>query len=166
METKDKKLVANYYTIETRDFRSGTPELNYWDWDEIGSRDSLDDAKAEYKKQLAAHDTLRLVQVTFTTIEQSYKTPRFISELKQSLNEVNRRVREYLIKFLKNVGIQDYPCAIQLTNGDRASELILDNSRRAIEVVIWGPDGYYSRELGLLSTEDKLAILNAIAENQ
>lgn len=166
METKDKKSVANYYTIETRDLRSGTPEWCYWDWDEIDRRDNLDEAKAEYEKRLATHDTLRLVQVTFTTVAQSYKTPRFIGELEQSLNEVEERIYKYLVKFLKNVDLQDYTCDIQLTNGDMVTEMILDADREAIEVVICGPDEHYSCELGLLSTEDRLTILKAVAENQ
>lgn len=41
METKDKKEVVNYYTIETQDSNSRIPEDNYEDWDEISSSKSL-----------------------------------------------------------------------------------------------------------------------------
>lgn len=164
METKDKKQVASYYTIETRDLRSGTHPEDYWDWDEIDRRENFDDAKAKYEKQLATRDTLRLVKVTFTTVAQFYKTPRFLGELEQSLNETRERIREYLVNFLKNVSLQDYLCDIQLTYGDIVTEMVLDVDHETIKVVIWAHDDSYSRELGQLSVEDQLTILKAVAE--
>lgn len=97
METKNKKEVVSYL-IETHDFNSGVPEDNYWD--EIDCKGSLDEAKAEYEKQLATHDTLRLVRETRTIIKQSCKAselPKFISEIEQSLDEVSKRVHDCLL---------------------------------------------------------------------
>ena len=81
METKNKKEVVSYL-IETHDFNSGVPEDNYWD--EIGRKGSLDEAKAEYEKKLATHDTLRLVRETRTIIYKYSKAsglPKFITEI-------------------------------------------------------------------------------------
>ena len=79
----NKKSVVTYYAIETRDFRPKTSKESYWDWDEIGRKDTLDEANAEYEKQLAMYDTLRLVKVIHTTIVRTCKAPRFTGGLDQ-----------------------------------------------------------------------------------
>ena len=164
METKDKKEIVMYYTIETQDSNSRIPEDNYEDWDEISSCKSLDAAKAEYGRQLATHDTLRLVQVTRTTITQSYKARKFISELEQGLKGVEEHIRECLVKFLKNADCRDYFCNIQLTNGDTLTEMTFDIDHETMEVIIYGRDNGYSKELSQLSIEDQLTILKVVAE--
>ena len=155
--------MTGYYVIETRDFRSSEPEYCFWDWDEVGRKDNLEEAQAEYKQLLAKHDTLRLVQVTFTTIEQSYKTPRFISELEQSINEVEDNIRKHIIEFLKTVDLNDYPCNIRLAGGYVVTELILDYDRGLVEVLFTGPSGSHeSSELSDFSAKEQLAILKAV----
>lgn len=163
METKNKKDVVSYI-IETNDFNSEVPEDNYEYWDEISCRSSLEEARAEYVKQLATHNTLRLVQETRTVISQFYDPPRIIDELERGLKGAEERIRKYLTtRILKEIG-QDYFCNIQLTNGDTLTEIIFDIDRKAIEAIIYGPDECYSKELSQLSIEDQLTILKAVAE--
>lgn len=164
METKDKKAVVSYYTIETQDFNSRISEDNYEDWAEISSCKSLDAAKAEYGRQLATHDTLRLVQVTRITIEQSHKAKKFIGELKQSLRGIDEHIRVYLIRFFKNTDSWDHFCNIPLTNGDTITEIIFNNDHDTLEFIIHGPEGTYYKELHQLFIEDQLIVLEAITE--
>ena len=161
METKDKKDVVNYI-IETHDFNSGVPMDD--DWDEIDCKGTLEEAKAEYEKQLATHDTLRVVRETRTVITQSYKVPKFVSEFEQSLNEASKRIHDYLATFLKIKKSLSYGCDIQIANGEAATELSLSNDGQTIKVSL------YQRSipvrLGQLSIEDQITILKAVIENQ
>ena len=163
METKDKKEVANYI-IETHDFNSGVPMDD--GWDEIDCKGTLDKALDEYEKQLAKHDTLRIVKETRTVITQSCKAQKFIGELEQNINEVSKRVHDYLVTVLKNTTNQDYFCNIQLTDDDILTEMTLDIDHEAIEVIIYGRNDCYSRDLGQLHIDDQLTILKAVAEKQ
>ncbi len=163
METKDKKSVVTYYSIETRDLRPGIFEEDYWDWDEIDCKNTLDEAKAAYEKQLTTSSTLRLVQVTRTTIVQSYKTPKFIGDLERNLNETRENVYDCLVAFLKTVGHQDYTCAIPIAHGDTVTELSLDYGNRTIWVRVCSRDT--PLDLSQLSIEDQLTILKAVPEN-
>lgn len=160
METKDKKEVVNYYTIETRDFRSETPEESYWDWDEISRKDSLDKATVEYEKQLATHETLRLVQVTHTTIAQFCKAPKIISEFEQSLNETSKYIYDYLVTFLKTRERRHYVCYIPIANDEVVTELSLSNDGQTIQVSLYFRDT--PLKLSQLSIEDQLIIIKAL----
>lgn len=151
------------YIIETHDFNSGVPMDD--GWDEIGCKGTLEEARAEYVKQLATHNTLRLVQETRTVIAQFCKAPEFIGELEQNINEVSKRIHDYLVTFLKNTANQDYFCDIQLTDGNMLTEMILDIDGLTIEVIIYGCNDYYPRDLNQLSIEDQLTIIKAVAEN-
>ena len=151
------------YIIETQDFNSGVPMDDCWD--EIDCKGTLEEAEAEYQRQLATHDTLRIVQETRTVIAQFCKAPKFIGELEQSLNEVSKRVHDYLVTVLKNTANQDYFCDIQLTNGDMLTEMVLDIDHEAIEVIIYGHNDYCPCDLSKLSIEDQLIIIKAVDEN-
>lgn len=157
----NKKDVVNYI-IETHDFNSGVPEDPYWD--EISCRSSLEEARAEYQRQLATHDTLRLVQVTRRTIAQYCNSQKFIGELERGLKGAEECIRKYLaIRILKEIG-QNYFCDIQLTNGDTLTEMRFDIDHDTIEAIMYGPNKYYSRELSQLSIEDQLTILKTVTE--
>ena len=152
------------YIIETHDFNSGVPTDD--GWDEINCKGSLCEAQAEYEKQLATHDTLRIVRETRTVIAQFCKAPKIISEFEQSLNETSKYIYDYLVTFLKNTANRDYFCDIQLTDGNMLTEMILDIDGLTIEVIIYGCNDYYPRNLNQLSIEDQLTIVKAVAENQ
>lgn len=151
------------YIIETHDFNSGVPGDD--GWDEINCKGSLCEAQAEYEKQLATHDTLRIVRETRTIIAQFCKVPKIIGELEQNINEVSKRIHDYLATFLKTRERQCYSCDIQLTDGDAVNELSLSNDGQTIEVIIYGRNDYYPRDLNQLSIEDQLTIIKAAAEN-
>ena len=151
------------YIIETHDSNSGVPGDN--GWDEINRKGSLCEAQAEYEKQLATHDTLRIVRETRTIIAQFCKAPKIIGELEQNINEVSKRIHDYLATFLKTRERQCYSCDIQLTDGNMLTEMILDIDHEAIEVIIYGHNDYYPRDLNQLSIEDQLTIVKAVAEN-
>lgn len=99
METKDKKDVVNYI-IETHDLNSGVPMDS--GWDEIDCKGTLEEARAEYEKKLTTYDTLRIVRKTRTIMAQSCKVQKLTNELEQSLNEVRKRVHDYLVTFLED----------------------------------------------------------------
>lgn len=164
---EDKKPVDGYYTIESGSLQFGILGQCYWEWEEIYRKDNLKEVEAEYKKLLPEHDALRLVQTTFTTIEQSFKTPRFIGELEQSLNEVEEHIRKSIIEFLKGIDLNNYSCNIRLAGGYVVTELVLDYDRELIEVVFTGPSGSSdSSELSDFSAKEQLSILKAITKNQ
>lgn len=163
METKDKKEVVNYYTIETRDFRSGVPE-SYWDWDEIDRKNTLDEATAEYNRQFAVRNTIRLVQVTHTTIAQSCLIPKFISDFEQSLDKTRKHVYDYLAEFLKTRECLGYSCDIPIANDEVVTELSLSNDGRTIKVSLYSRDTPI--KLSQLSIEDQLIILEEVVKNQ
>lgn len=149
------------YIIETHDFNSGVPMDD--GWDEISHKGSLCEANAEYEKQLATHDTLRIVRETRTIIAQFCRAPKIISEFEQSLNETSKYIYDYLVTFLKTRECPCYSCDIQIANGDAVNELSLSNDGLTIKVSL------YSRntplKLSQLSIEDQLTIVKAVAEN-
>ena len=150
------------YIIETHDFNSGVPTDD--GWDEINCKGSLCEANAEYVKQLATHDTLRIVRETRVIIAQFCKAPKIISEFEQSLNETSKYIYDYLVTFLKTREHSCYSCDIQIANGDAVNELSLSNDGQTIKVSLYWQD--MSIKLSQLSIEDQLTIVKAVAENQ
>lgn len=167
METKDKKEVVNY-VIETHDFNSGVPMDD--GWDEIDCKGTLDKALDEYEKQLAKHDTLRIVKETRTIITQSYNVPKFVGELEQSLKGAEERVHDYLVKFFEDLGYQEdperryYVCDIPIANGEAVTKLSLSYDNQTIEVRLYWHD--IPVKLSSLSIEDQLTIVKAVTKNQ
>lgn len=150
------------YIIETHDPNSGV--LGDDGWDEITCKGSLCEAQAEYEKQLATHDTLRIVRETRVIIAQFCKVPKIISEFEQSLNETSKYIYDYLVTFLKTRECPYYSCDIQITNGEAVTELSLSNDDLTIKVSSYQQD--IPIKLSQLSIEDQLTIVKAVAENQ
>lgn len=167
METKDKKDVVNYI-IETHDFNSGVPMDD--GWAEIDCKGTLDEARAEYVKQLATHGTLRIVQETRTIISQFYKAPKFICDFERSSKETSMYIHDYLVTFLKNLGYQEdpkrryYVCNILIANAEVVTELSLSNDGQTIRVSLYSRDTPI--KLSQLSIEDQITIFKAVIKNQ
>lgn len=163
METKDEKAVVNYI-IETHDYNSGVPMDG--SWDEIDCKGTLEEARAEYEKKLTTYDTLRIVRETRTTITQSCKVQKLTSELEQNLNEVSKRVHDYLVKFFEDLGHQEdperryYVCDIPIMNDEVVTELSLSNDGQTIQVSLYSRDT--PLKLSWLSIEDQLIIIKAL----
>lgn len=84
-----------------------------------------------------------------------------IKEIKTKLAELENSIRKYIIGFLKDVELQDYPCDIFLGGepDNVVTELILNEDEGKVEVLVGGR----SCELHELSVEDQLTILEAIS---
>lgn len=178
METKDKKDVVNYI-IETHDF-SPITEGPYWDeinggssldedpyWVKIGCKKDLEEARAEYVKQLANYGTLRIVQETRTVMSQFYDTPKIISEInkfEQGLKEVEKHIPDYIcdyfVVFFGELRCRSYVCDIPIMNDKTVTELSLSDDDQIVRVQL----DYQNTplELSSLSIEDQIIIFKAV----